>query len=75
MHTQRPALPDRVPTRTIVSAITMFIGVMFLAWGYFSNRIFMIYAGLVLILGGVANEMLFGLIRPFSKPVVPRHHR
>lgn len=49
-------LSRRVPARTIVAAVAMLIGIVLMGFGYFRNEHVMLYAGLVITLGGVMMD-------------------
>jgi len=49
-------LSRRVPARTIVAAVAMLIGIVLMGFGYFRNEHVMLYAGLVVTLGGVMMD-------------------
>ena len=49
-------LSRRVPARTIIAAVAMLIGIVLMGFGYFRNEHVMLYAGLVVTLGGVMMD-------------------
>jgi hypothetical protein len=69
----RSSTPRRkVSRRSIVAAIVMFVGILLLALGYYGGRRTFLYAGLVLFLLGVIEELLFGILLPKSRSLPHR---
>jgi hypothetical protein len=55
--------PGKVPTRTIVAAIAMLLGIVLIGYGYYREQHVMLYVGLVVTLGGVMTEAILRLTR------------
>jgi hypothetical protein len=51
-----------VPLRTIIVAITMLTGIVLLGFGYFQDKLLMIYAGVAITLSGVMTEAIIGIL-------------
>jgi hypothetical protein len=58
MIQQEETSSRRVPARTIVAAIAMLIGIVLMGLGYFRNEHLLLYAGLVITLGGVMTDAI-----------------
>jgi len=52
----------------------LFIGIVILAWGYYGGDAILIYSGIIVILGGVTTEIVFGILGlPFKSTLTRRH--
>ena len=74
MNIRRSILPVKASSRSIFSAIALFIGIVILAWGYYGGDAILIYSGIIVILGGVTTEIVFGIVGlPFKSTLTRRH--
>jgi len=62
MNLSKSMLPEKVSRRTIISAITMFVGILLVAAGYFGGLEWMLYLGLIVVLVGVMSQLVFGIM-------------
>jgi uncharacterized membrane protein HdeD (DUF308 family) len=74
MNIRRSSLPAKASTRTIISAIVMLVGIVILAWGYYSGTNMHIYLGLLVVLSGLIPEVAFSLLEQASKSNLTRRH-
>jgi uncharacterized membrane protein HdeD (DUF308 family) len=74
VNIRRSTLPAKVSTRTIISSIVMLVGIVILAWGYYSGTNMLVYLGLLVVLGGVIPEVAFSLLEQSSKSNLTRRH-
>ena len=67
MHAQQPQARPRVPGRTVVSVLTMLVGIVVLIFGYLGDNRTALIAGLVITLAGLLPAVL-GIIAGTRTP-------
>ncbi len=72
MTEQRKRRLEKIPVRILVVAVTILVGILSTAYGYYGSSEGVLYAGLVVTAAGVLNAVVLSLIMPEPRGLTGR---